>query len=262
MVVAIYRNENESNPHIYAILTKTMLYSIANSDKVEFSLNIFDIIGPVMIGPSSSHTAGAVRMGRVAWKILGETASRAEIGLAGSFAKTYRGHGTDKALIAGILGMRPDDERIRKSFDFAREQGLEYKFDEIKEKPSHPNTAVLHLVGINGAECRVEGVSIGGGSIQITKLNGLDAAFNGERDTLIIAHKDISGVIAAVTSRLAEYGTNIGGFRLSRARKNETAIMTIELDSGVEKSVISALRALPNVVSVVYMHTSSEEGVY
>ena len=210
-----------------------------------------------MIGPSSSHTAGAVRMGRVARKILGEDAAAADIGLVGSFAMTYKGHGTDKALIAGILGMRPDDERIPNSLDIAKEVGLRFNFSEIKMTNAHPNTAVLDLTGVNGAKCTVEGVSIGGGNIQITKLNGMAAAFNGALDTLIIPHHDRPGVIALVADKLAQLGINIGSFRLSRPKKNELAIMTIELDSGIERHVVNELRELEHVVNVVYMRPSS-----
>ena len=207
-----------------------------------------------MIGPSSSHTAGAVRMGRVAWKILGEDALKAEIGLRGSFAMTYKGHGTDKALIAGILGMRPDDERIPKSLNIAQEKGLVFSFYEHKAPQSHPNTAILELTGIHGAECTVEGASVGGGNIQITKLNGMDAAFNGSRDTLIVAHHDSPGRMAEVTTLLANAGVNIGNFRLSRPHKNQMAIMTIEIDSSISKPLVNQLRALPGIVSVVYMN--------
>ncbi|MCL2216957.1 MAG: L-serine ammonia-lyase, iron-sulfur-dependent subunit beta [Defluviitaleaceae bacterium] len=216
-------------------------------------MNIFDIIGPVMIGPSSSHTAGAVRMGRVAWKILGEKCVKADIGLVGSFAMTYKGHGTDKALIAGILGMRPDDERIPQSLEIAKEMGLEYKFSHKKIPNTHPNTAILTLLGENGAECVVEGVSVGGGNILITKLNGMEAAFSGAKPTLIIAHNDRPGVVAAVTGMLSHFGVNIGSFRLSRTHKNQPAIMTIELDSGIEKSAVQVLRQLKEIISVVYM---------
>ena len=207
-----------------------------------------------MIGPSSSHTAGAVRMGRVAWKILGEDAVRADIGLAGSFAATYKGHGTDKALIAGILGMKPDDERIPKSLTMAKERGLTYTFEPKKVPGAHPNTAIITLTGENGAICTVEGASIGGGSIQITKLNGMTAVFNGSTDTLIIAHNDRAGAIAAVTDKLAQFDVNIGSFHLSRPKRNELAIMTIELDSSIEKEVVNELRNLEHIVSVVYMH--------
>jgi len=216
-------------------------------------MNIFDIIGPVMIGPSSSHTAGAVRMGRVAWKILGEKAVKADIGLVGSFAMTYKGHGTDKALIAGILGMRPDDERIPNSLEIAQESGLKYEFSHKKIPNAHPNTAILELVGENGAQCTVEGVSIGGGNIRIIRLNGMEAAFSGAAPTLIIAHHDRPGAVAAVTGMLSHFGVNIGSFRLSRTHKNQLAVMTIELDMPIEKSVVQVLRQLKEIISVVYM---------
>ena len=206
-----------------------------------------------MIGPSSSHTAGAVRIGRVSWKILGEQAVKAEIGLTGSFAMTYRGHGTDKALIAGILGMKPDDERIKRSLEIADESGLSYRFSEVKISRAHPNTALLNLTGVNGAKCIVQGASIGGGNILITKLNGMESAFSGEQDTLIIAHNDVPGMIALVSKYLALSDANIGNFRLYRPHKGFQAIMTIELDGSVERHVIDKLRELPDVVSVVYM---------
>ena len=134
-------------------------------------MNIFDIIGPVMIGPSSSHTAGAVRIGRVSRKILGEDVAKAEIGLAGSFAQTGRGHGTDRALLAGLMGMNTDDDRIKHSFTVAKEQGLEFHFSEVKIPHSHPNTVKLHLTGKTGKECAVQGSSVGGVNIIITSVN-------------------------------------------------------------------------------------------
>lgn len=135
---------------------------------------VFDIVGPVMIGPSSSHTAGAVRLGLMARKILGEPAVRAEINLHGSFAQTYRGHGTDKALIAGILGFAPDDERIREALRLAEEQGLSYRFQKVSLEQAHPNTAVIHLTGASGRTARVRGSSVGGGNIRITNIDGYE----------------------------------------------------------------------------------------
>ncbi|MCL1817206.1 MAG: L-serine ammonia-lyase, iron-sulfur-dependent subunit beta [Clostridiales bacterium] len=220
-------------------------------------MNIFDIIGPVMIGPSSSHTAGAVRIGRISWKILGEQVTEAEIGLAGSFAQTYKGHGTDKALVAGVLGMKPDDSRIPNSLEIAANMGLRFGFSEIKIPHTHPNTAILHLHGMSGAQCTVQGVSVGGGNILITKLNGMDSAFNGERDTLIIANNDAPGVIAAVTAQLAKGSANIGDFRLSRPHKGHSAIMTIELDGDIERDLVNELKELPNIISVVYMRAAN-----
>ena len=216
-------------------------------------MNIFDIIGPVMIGPSSSHTAGAVRIGRIGLKVLGEQAAEAEIDLSGSFAMTYKGHGTDKALIAGILGMKPDDDRIPHSLELADQMNLSYRFTEVNISHAHSNTAVIRLTGINGAQCTIQGASVGGGNIRITRLNGMDSAFSGEMDTLIIAHTDNPGVIASVTAHLAQYGINIGSFRLSRPHKGQPAIMTIELDGYIEKQVANELKTLPDIISVVYM---------
>jgi len=211
-----------------------------------------------MIGPSSSHTAGAVRIGRVSRKILGEQAVRAEIGLVGSYAKACKGHGTDKAIIAGILDMKPDDERIPNSFEIAARTGLRYSFSELKLAHAHPNTAVLQLTGISGTECSVQGASIGGGSILITKLNGMESVFSGEADTLIVSHADSPGMIAAVASVLAGSGINIGNFRLSRPRKGRSCIMTVELDDSIEKTVVNDLKALPGISTVVYMRASDQ----
>ncbi|MDR0656606.1 MAG: L-serine ammonia-lyase, iron-sulfur-dependent subunit beta [Treponema sp.] len=216
-------------------------------------MNVFNIIGPVMIGPSSSHTAGAARIGRVAWKILGEDVAKAEIGLAGSFARTGRGHGTDRAIIAGLLGMFPDDERIPGSVSIAKEKGLEYVISEIRIPKSHPNTALLHLTGTSGRECAVQGASVGGGNILITSVNEMETSFTGASDTLIIAHQDTPGVIAEVATLMAWHGINIGNFRLSRPQKGFQAVMTVEIDGTLEKAVTGKLQALPHIDSVVYL---------
>jgi L-serine dehydratase len=223
-------------------------------------MNIFDIIGPVMIGPSSSHTAGAVRIGRVSWKVLGEDVAKAGIGLAGSFARTYRGHGTDRAIIAGLLGMLPDDERIRDSFSIARERGLEFNFSEVKIPKSHPNTASLHLAGTSGKECLIQGASVGGGNILITSVNEMETSFTGNADTLIIAHQDMPGMIALVTSRMAEMGINIGNFRLNRPHRGFQAVMTLELDGTIDREMVNRLHDLPHIDSVVYLRANPNEG--
>lgn len=214
-------------------------------------MNVFDMIGPVMIGPSSSHTAGAVRLGRVAWKILEEKAVRADIQLSGSFARTYRGHGTDKALIAGILGMHSDDERIRRSLTLAKEEGLVFSFTAEEIRGAHPNTARIHLAGESGAECTVQGASIGGGNILVSEINGMEVSFTGQYNTLMVLHYDKPGTIAAVTNFMAYSGTNIGNFRLTRPQKGGEAVMTIEVDGDVEESLILSLRILPNVINVI-----------
>jgi L-serine dehydratase len=222
-------------------------------------MNIFDIIGPVMIGPSSSHTAGAVRIGRAGLKILGEEVAQADIGLAGSFAQTYRGHGTDKAIIAGLLGMLPDDEGIRDSFTVARERGLEFRIAEITLRRAHPNTVRLHLKGRQGKECALQGASVGGGNILITNVNEMETEFSGSSDTLVIAHKDMPGMIASVTTLMAEHGVNIGNFKLNRPHKGFQAVMTVEIDGAVSPESLTELRALPHIDSVVYLRANQNE---
>lgn len=214
-------------------------------------MNVFDIIGPIMIGPSSSHTAGAVRLGYVARKVLGEAAIKAEIQLSGSFAQTYRGHGTDKALIAGILGMKSDDERIRTSLELAQEQGLEFSFHEMSIPGAHPNTARIILTGESGAGVVVQGASVGGGNILVNDINGMEVSVTGQHNTLLILHHDKPGTIAAVTNFVAYSGVNIGNFRLARPRKGGEAVMTIEVDGELPENLISQLKILPNVINVV-----------
>ena len=216
-------------------------------------MNIFDIIGPVMIGPSSSHTAGAVRIGRVSGKILGQEAAKAEIGMAGSFARTYRGHGTDRAIVAGLLGMLPDDERIPNSFAVAEERGLAFSISEARIPHAHPNTVRLHLVGRDGKECAVQGSSVGGGNIHITMVNHMDTEFSGDADTLIIAHQDMPGMIASVTGTMAELGINIGNFKLNRPHRGFQAVMTLETDGAISTGTIAKLHALPHIDSIVYL---------
>lgn len=219
-------------------------------------MHIFDIIGPIMIGPSSSHTAGAVRIGKVCRDILGQKAVKADIGLAGSFALTYKGHGTDKALIAGILGMLPDDERIRNSLKLAKKAGLEYSFSEVKLGRVHPNTVRVHLLGERKSECTVQAASVGGGNILVTRLNGIDTEFTGEQDTLIIPHRDVPGTIAHVTAMVADSGINIGNFRLSRPNKGYQAVMTIEVDGEVNENLVTRLKELPDIINVVHLRAN------
>ena len=214
-------------------------------------MNVFDIIGPVMIGPSSSHTAGAVRLGYVARTILGEEPVKAVIQLSGSFAQTYRGHGTDKALIAGILGFLPDDVRIRDSLDHAVKMGLDYAFLEENIPNAHPNTARITLTGTNGETVTVQGASVGGGNILVDELNGMAVHVTGQSNTLVVLHKDKPGAIAAVTNFMAYSGVNIGSFRLARPQKGGTAVMTIEVDGDIPDVLIETLGVLPNIIHVV-----------
>ena len=214
-------------------------------------MNAFDIIGPVMIGPSSSHTAGAARIGRIARQLLQDEPVAAQIVLYGSFAKTYKGHGTDKALIAGILGMEPDDARLRFSPQIAAGQGLDIQITTADLPDAHPNTAQLTLTGRSGAAVTVRGASVGGGNILIDTLDGMPVRISGQHPSLIVQHRDRPGVIAEVTDLLADRGVNICNFSLSRRQKGGVAVMTIEMDGGLDEALAARVRALPDVMLCV-----------
>lgn len=213
------------------------------------AMNVFDIVGPVMVGPSSSHTAGAARIGLVARALLGGEPVRADILLHGSFAKTWRGHGTDKALVAGILGLAPQDERLRESLTLAEAVGLAVTLREGELENAHPNTALVTLTDAAGRTVSVQGASVGGGNILITKVNGMEVAVTGQYTALIVLHRDAPGTIAAVTEELGAHGVNICNFRLSRSEKGGAAVMTIEMDGSPEASLNDRVAGLPNVVS-------------
>lgn len=213
------------------------------------AMNVFDIVGPVMVGPSSSHTAGAARIGLVARALLGGEPVRADILLHGSFAKTWRGHGTDKALVAGILGLAPQDERLRESLTLAEAVGLAVTLREGELENAHPNTARITLTDADGRTVSVQGASVGGGNILITRVNGMEVAVTGQYTALIVLHRDAPGTIAAVTEELGAHGVNICNFRLSRSEKGGAAVMTIEMDGSPEASLNDRVAGLPNVVS-------------
>lgn len=212
-------------------------------------MDSFDIIGPVMIGPSSSHTAGAVRIGKYSGSILGETPIKAEIYLSGSFAKTYKGHGTDKAIIAGILGMETDDIRIRNSMEIAKKRDLDFNFYETEIDGAHPNTALIKLTGKSGKTVSVQGASIGGGNILLTKINDTQVSISGKSTTLIVHHLDKPGMISDVTNILARRGVNIGKFELRRSQKGGIAVMIIEVDGTVDESINHDIENFPNVTA-------------
>ena len=195
--------------------------------------SVFDIIGPRMTGPSSSHTAGAVRLAQIARKIAGGDVAEAAFTLYGSFAETGRGHGTDKALVAGALGMDTDDPRIKDAFAVAREMGVPVSVEFSDETPNHPNTARIVITGSRGQITDVLGESVGGGNILISEINGLDVEFSGEYPTLIIQHNDQPGVIAEVSHVLAQLNVNIAFMRVFRHGRGEDAYMTIETDQPV-----------------------------
>ncbi|MDD4599939.1 L-serine dehydratase, beta chain [bioreactor metagenome] len=209
---------------------------------------VFDIIGPTMIGPSSSHTAGAARLGKMARIILGENPATAVIELHGSFAQTYRGHGTDKALVAGLLGYTTDDVRIKEALSIAPQSGLDITFRIIDLGDSaHPNTAVFHLTGVHGRQVKVVGASTGGGSIIITEIDGYTVELTGEYHTLISIHQDKPGVIALITHMLAQDSVNIAFMRVSRREKGSQALAIIEADHALPEHILTAVSSIPSV---------------
>lgn len=212
-------------------------------------MNVFDILGPVMIGPSSSHTAGAARIGLITRALLGKPPVKAHILLHGSFAKTYKGHGTDKAMVAGILGMKTDDERIRFSLEVAKKEGLKVEIAAAELEDAHPNTAEITLTAENGQEVSLRGSSIGGGNILITRVNGMEVSLTGQHTTLIVLHRDAPGTIAAVTEMMADYGVNICNFRLARKNRGGQAVMTIEIDGNFGPELNEAINTLDNIYS-------------
>lgn len=210
--------------------------------------SVFDVVGPIMVGPSSSHTAGAVRLGALAASILGARPSRARIGLHGSFASTGRGHGTDLALVAGLLGMRPDDARIPHSFDHARDGGLHFTFDVVDLGEVHPNSARFELEA-EGRSVEVCGSSLGGGDVAVWSIDGFDVEIDGELPVLLVDHEDRLGEIAAVTGLLAQGGFNIARMRVSRESRGARALMLIETDVAVDDETRRRVEALPGVSS-------------
>lgn len=216
-------------------------------------MNLFDIIGPVMIGPSSSHTAGAARIGRVARQLLGERPVKAMVSFHGSFEKTYQGHGTDRAVAGGLMDMGVDDERLRRSLRLAKEEGLDIAFRPIKLRDAHPNTVVVELTGESGKHVTVQAASIGGGSIRVQYLDGLEVGFSGEKTTLVIRHTDAPGAIAMVTHLLSDARINIATMRVFRREAGGEAIMAIELDERPGDALMTALRMLPAVTDVTLL---------
>ncbi|MFD1902330.1 L-serine ammonia-lyase, iron-sulfur-dependent subunit beta [Enterococcus termitis] len=213
--------------------------------------SVFDIIGPVMIGPSSSHTAGAARIGKIVRSIFGEQPDTVDIYLYESFAKTYRGHGTDIALVGGLLDMEPDDERLADSLKIAHEQNMEVLFVPLKEKAEHPNSVKL-LVSKGDRTLSVTGISIGGGNIQISELNGFKISLTMGTPTFIIVHQDVPGMIAKVTNLLSETNINIGTMTVTRESKGEKAIMIIEIDHADIGDITMKLVQIPHIFSVNY----------
>lgn len=211
-------------------------------------LSIFDVIGPNMIGPSSSHTAGAVSIALMARKLFSEEIKDVTFTLYGSFAKTYQGHGTDRALLGGILGFPTHDERIRDAFKHAEQMNVTYKYVVDEETiTNHPNTADIDIVGVSGRTMSVRGESIGGGKMKIVRIDNIDVEFTGEYSTLIVHQKDKPGVVAHITQALSEQNVNIAFMRLFREDKGAAAYTVVESDEHIPEEVLARIRTNPNV---------------
>ena len=204
---------------------------------------LFDLIGPQMIGPSSSHTAGAARIGYVASRMAGGCVKKAVVTLYGSFAETGKGHGTDKAVVAGLLGCAPDDDRLRIAPQLAKEWGRDIRVEFSDEEMKHPNTAGSVFENEDGRKIHMTGASIGGGNIEIQSINGMDVSFGCDYPTLLIFHQDRPGVISSVTGVLAEHEINIAFMKVFRNSRWQNACMVIETDGEVEDCLVEQIRS-------------------
>ena len=222
-------------------------------------INIFDMMGPVMVGPSSSHTAGAARIGNMGRTLPGEAVARADIGLYGSFAETGFGHGTDRALLAGLLGMKPDDLRIPNAYEEANRAGMAYSFRTVELRDAHPNTALLELTGKSGKKLTLQAASIGGGAIVVNKIDGIDVNFTGDFNTLIVRNQDESGSVAAITSILSQVHSNVANMSVNRHRRGGDALMVIETDQHIKPRQVEFLSELPGILSVTYYDKEDDE---
>jgi L-serine dehydratase len=222
-------------------------------------ISAFDVLGPNMIGPSSSHTAGAVAIGLLAQKMIPGTICSVTFTLYGSFANTYKGHGTDRALLGGIMGFQTDDERIRDSFLIAQERGLNYTFIANQtETDTHPNTVDIIMINDKGDEMVVRGESLGGGKVRISKINQVDVDFTGEYSAAIIIHQDKPGVIAHITRCLTDHNVNIAFLKLFREDKGATAYSIIESDERLPLAIIEEINANPNVYKTMLVQDQED----
>ena len=208
------------------------------------SVGVFDILGPIMVGPSSSHTAGAARLGKIARAVAGGDIKKVIFLLHGSFAKTYKGHGTDRALVAGILGMEPSDLRLRNALDIAEKEGIKIIFQEADLGDVHPNTVKVLIEGREGEEYEMVGSSIGGGSINVT----------GAYPTLVISHMDVPGVVSQVTALLFELDINIAFMKVIRSQKGKEATMVFELDGEMTEEAVEQIKSFGYIKKVIMIN--------
>ena len=212
--------------------------------------SVFDILGPIMIGPSSSHTAGAARLAKISSIIAGENIASVKFILHGSFAKTYKGHGTDRALVAGILGFEPWDERLKDSLKIAMDMGIEISFVEVDLGDVHPNTVKILMTLKDNSLVEVMGSSIGGGNILISEVDNEKVEFNGNYPTMLVKHKDLPGMISKVSSLISEANINIAFLKVFRKSKGQMATMVFETDSPVPKEVVDKINKLGNIENI------------
>lgn len=209
--------------------------------------SVFDIIGPVMIGPSSSHTAGAARIGLLARKLFGTRPKKANVTFYGSFAKTYKGHGTDIAIVGGILGFDTFDQRITQSLSIAKDSNMEVSIHVSDDIPNHPNTARIILDDGRNKKLSVCGISVGGGKMEITEVDNFPVRVTGDMPTLFVWHEDRYGLVAAVSEVLAAHKINIGYMEMARKSKGAEALMVIETDQAVSGAICKEICELSYV---------------
>ena len=214
-------------------------------------LGLFDVIGPEMVGPSSSHTSGAATIAWMARQIFSGTPSKVTFVLYGSFAETYKGHGTDRALIGGMRGYKSNDVRIRDAYAYARKNWLAVDFIVDKEtQVSHPNTVDVIMTDEEGHELLIRGESVGGGRVRIRRLNNIEVDFTGEYSTMIIGHQDVTGTVAYITNCLAEASVNVAKLKLFREGKGLKAFTVIETDSTISEELKEKILQYETVTSV------------
>ena len=214
-------------------------------------------MGPVMVGPSSSHTAGAVRMGYVGRKLLGFQPARANIALHGSFAATGAGHGTDKAIVAGLLAMKPDDPGIPRSLQLAREARMDVRIQTVDLRDAHPNSVQMELVGRGDGRLSIQACSTGGGRILVNRLDGVDVSFTGDYHTLIVQNMDNKGNLADVTTALSLARVNVANMSLNRSSKGGSVMMIIETDDPVPAYMVELIEKQPGILQVIHYRKES-----